>query len=213
MDSFYNQYLSIVDSADNLLSRPAIIKSETKYAIQDVECYCSHLSACLSALQKYPTLLESLFGLIEKNGMTGHLGEFIIDNAIQKCNEFSSLESEIQSEIDRVIEARSGSDTIILNAISEKAKAWHRIVSIDNLHYVGEFLSFLKQEVDKYYASLSAQERLGKALAQSEEERKRLLEMEEARKRGLSALELDKEEKRRKAREEFAKNIRTRKKR
>ena len=138
MDSFYTQYLSIVHSADNLLSRPAIIKSEAKCAVQDVEVYCFHLTSCLSALQQYPSLIDSLFGLIVKNGMTGHLGEFIIDNAIRKCNEFSSLESEIQSEIDRVIEARSGSDTNILNGISEKAKGWHRIVSIDNLHYVGE---------------------------------------------------------------------------
>lgn len=212
MADFYNQYLSIVGSADSLLTRPAIIRAETKNAIQDVERYCAHLSSSLPALQKYPSLSDSLFKLIDKEGMSGFLGEFIIDDSIQKCVRYQSLEQEIQSEIDRVIEARSGVDTIILHSISEKLKSWPRIVSVDNLKYIEEFLLSLKLQVDKFYETLSAQERLGKALAQSEEERRKLLEQEEARRRGVTEQELDKEEKRRKAREEYAKAIKTRKK-
>lgn len=212
MGSFYTHYLNIVGSADSLLTRPAVIKSETNCEVQDVELYCSHLSSNIPSLQPYPSLLDSLYALIDRDGMTGHLGVYIIDNALLKCGEFSRLEDEIQTEIERVLEARSDSDKILLNSISEKAKTWHRIVSVDNLTYVGEYLLSLKQQVDRFFDSLSAQERLGKALAQSEEERKKLLEQEEARRRGITEQELDKEEKRRKAREEYAKKIKTRKK-
>lgn len=212
MADFCNQYLSIVGSADSMLTRPAIIRAETKSAIQDVERYCAHLSSSLPALQEYPSLTDSLFKLIDKEGMSGFLGEFIIDDSIQKCEKYQLLEQEIQTEIDRVLDARSGVDTIILHSISEKARSWHRIVSVDNLKYVEEFLLSLKRQVDKFFETLSAQERLGKALAQSEEERRKLLEQEEARRRGVTEQELDKEEKRRKAREEYAKAIRTRKK-
>ena len=212
MGSFYTQYLNIVGSADSLLTRPAVIKSETKCEVQDVELYCSHLSSCIPSLQSYPSLLDSLYALIDKEEMTGHLGVYIIDNALIKCDEFCHLEDEIHSEIERVLEVRSDSDKVLLNSISEKAKTWHRIVSVENLKFVGEYLLSLKQQVDRFFDSLSAQERLGKALAQSEEERKKLLEQEEARRRGITEQELDKEEKRRKAREEYAKKIKTRKK-
>jgi len=212
MDNFYSQYLNIVGSADNLLTRPAIIRNESTCAIQDVERYCAHLSTNLPALREHPSLAASLFNLIDKEGMTGHLGEYIIDNALQKCEDLNTLENEILSEIDRIIDARGGNDETTLQDISEKAKSWHRVVSIDNINHLEDFLRFLKRQVDKFFDSLSAQERLGQALAQSEEERRRLIELEEARKRGITEQELSKEEKRQKAREEFAKNIRTRKK-
>lgn len=212
MESFYNQYLCIVGSADNLLTRPAVIRNESMCTIQDVERYCAHLSSNLPTLRDYPSLADSLYNLIDKEGMTGHLGEFIIDNTLQRCESLNTLENEIQSEIDKIIDARGGSDVTTLKSISEKVKSWHRVVSIDNINHLEDFLRFLKLQVDKYFDSLSAQERLGKALAQSEEERRRLIELEEARKRGITEQELSKEEKRQKAREEFAKNIRTRKK-
>ena len=212
MDNFYSQYLNIAGSADNLLTRPAIIRNESTCAIQDVERYCAHLSSNLPTLRDYPSLADSLYNLIDKECMTGHLGEFIIDNTLQRCESLNTLENEIQSEIDKIIDARGGSDVTTLKSISEKVKSWHRVVSIDNINHLEDFLRFLKQQVDKYFDSLSVQERLGKALAQSEEERRRLIEMEEARKKGITELELSKEEKRRKAREEYAKNIRTRKK-
>ena len=74
------------------------------------------------------------------------------------------------------------------------------------------FLNQQRQQVDALYETLSDKEKLGQALAQSEEERRKLLEMEEARRRGITEMELDKEEKRRRAREEYAKNMRMRKK-
>ena len=210
--TYSEQYLNIVKSADLLLTLPAFVKVETKKRIEDVGRFGEHLSKRLPELEAYPSLKGSLFLLIEHDDMTGYLGEFLIDEAVSVCAEFACMEKELITKIDRIESSSLTVDRNLLGEISNKVKSWRRSISLDNMEAFRHFLEHQRLQIDALYETLSNKEKLGQALAQSEEERKRLLEMEEARRRGITEMELDKEEKRRRAREEYAKIMKMRKK-
>lgn len=210
--TYYQIYLNIVKSADVLLTQPTHIKSDTEKKVADVEMFGKYLVDNLSKLESFPSLAKSLFELVRREEMTGYLGIFLIDEAIAMCNEFIHTEDEIMTKVDRIANSSLTIDQSLLNEIRIKTKSWRKMVVRENIPDIKLFLATLRQQIDSLYETLNDKEKLGKALAQSEEERKHLLEMEEARRRGITELELDKEEKRRKAREEFAKSMKTRKK-
>ena len=210
--TYSEQYLNIVKSADLLLTLPYEVKTETKNRIENVERFSEHLSKRLPELEAYPSLLHSLFLLIEQESMTGFLGEFLIDEAINTCAEFDRIEKELAAKIDRIASSSLTVDRNLLSEISNKIKSWSISICLDNMEMFRRFLEHQRLQVDALYGTLSDKEKLGQALAHSEEERKRLLEMEEARRRGITEIELNKEEKRRKAREDYNKNMRIRKK-
>lgn len=210
--TYSEQYLNIVKSSDTLLTCPARIKADTEKRVEDIERFGEHLSKRLPELEAYPSLKGSLFLLIEHDDMTGYLGEFLIDEAVNVCAEFASMEKELMTKVDRIRNSSLTVDRNFLGEISNKVKSWRRSISLDNMEAFRRFLEHQRLQIDALYETLSDKEKLGQALAQSEEERKRLLEMEEARRRGITEMELDKEEKRRRAREEYAKNMKMRKK-
>ena len=210
--TYSEQYLNIVKSADILLTMPAYMKAETKKRIEDVEQFGRHLSKRLPELEAYPSLMASVFSLIGRDDMVGYLGEFLIDEAIKNCSEFVQIEKELTTKMDRIGNSSLTVDRNLLAEMSNKVKSWRRSVTLDNMDAFRRFLEHQRQQVNALYETLSDKEKLGQALAQSEEERRKLLEMEEARRRGITEMELDKEEKRRRAREEYAKNLKMRKK-
>lgn len=210
--TYSEQYLNIVKSADLLLTLPAYVRTETKKSIEDVERFGAHLSKRLPELEAYPSLTSSLFLLIERDDLTGYLGEFLVDEAINVCTEFTRIEKELTTKIESIGNSSLSVDRNLLDEISSKIKSWHRSITLGNVETFKRFLEHQRRQVDALYETLSDKEKLGQALAQSEEERKRLLEKEEARRRGITEMELDKEEKRRTAREEYAKNMKIRKK-
>ncbi|MBQ3355487.1 MAG: hypothetical protein II829_03150 [Bacteroidales bacterium] len=210
--TYSEQYLSIVKSADILMTSPAYVKAETKQRIEDVERFSRHLSKHLPELESYPSLMGSVFSLIDRDDMIGYLGEFLIDEAVKNCSEFVQIEKELTTKMDRIGNSSLTVDRNLLAEMSNKVKSWRRSVTLDNMDAFRRFLEHQRQQVDALYETLSDKEKLGQALAQSEEERRKLLEMEEARRRGITEMELDKEEKRRRAREEYAKNMKMRKK-
>lgn len=207
--TFFDQYKTIVKSIDDLEARPDQIDKEAKLAIDDVKCYSNHLQDVLSELEEYPLLAESLLDLIGRKDMMGYLGVFIVDEAISHVQDFLKQEQELCKQIDAMREA--GEQTV-LQELKRKVQSWRRMITINNIEYVGRLLLSLRKQVDELYESLSANEKLGRALAKSEEDRRRLIELEESRQRGLSEREMSREEKRQKAREEYAKSIRIRKK-
>ena len=210
--TYSEQYLNIVKSADILLTMPAYMKAETKKRIEDVEQFGRHLSKRLPELEAYPSLMASVFSLIGRDDMVGYLGEFLIDEAIKNCSEFVQIEKELTTKMDRIGNSSLTVDRNLLAEMSNKVKSWRRSVTLDNMDAFRRFLEHQRQQVNALYETLSDKEKLGQALAQSEEERRKLLEMEEARRRGITEMELDKEEKRRREREEYAKNLKMRKK-
>ncbi|MBR5640283.1 MAG: hypothetical protein IKW83_11235 [Muribaculaceae bacterium] len=208
--SFYSQYVSLVRSADILLTSPEKIKMQTEETVADIKRYGAHLVEAMPKLGEFPLLAQSLFALIDRNGMTGYLGEFVIDEAIAKCEEFAKVESEVMTEIERM----RGSVAVnpeILDGVTQRIQSWRRVISVDNLPHVERFMAQQRKIIGDMYEELRVNEKLGIALAQSEEERRRLIEKEEARRRDAAERELDREEKRRRARENYAKNIRKRK--
>lgn len=210
--TYYKQYLNIVELADISLTQPTCVKAETKKRVEDIESFGEYLIKSLPKLEAFPSLANSLFELVGNERMTGYLGMFLIDEAIATCCEFASTEEEIMTKIDRIRHSSLTIDQSLFNEIAKKAKSWRRIIALENMTTIKSFFASLLQQIDGYFEALSDKEKLGQALAQSEEERKRLLELEEARRRGITEKELDKEEKRRRAREEYAKNMRIRKK-
>ena len=210
--NYSEQYLNIVKSADLLLTRPAYVRAETKKRIEDVEWFRECLLKRLSELEAYPSLVSSLFSLIDRDDITGYLGEFLIDEVVNACNEFANVENELMTKVDRIRNSSLTVDRKLLAEMSNKVQSWRRNITMDNIELYRRFLDRQRGQIDALYEALSDKEKLGQALAQSEEERRKLLEMEEARRRGITEMELDKEEKRRKAREEYAKNMRMRKK-
>lgn len=212
MQPYYILYKNLVISADELLIRPSCIKNEVEDNIADIERFGNHLLKSLSKLKVYPLLTESVFSLLEHNEFTGYLGEFIIDEAIENCNQFAQKEESILSRLEKIKESSSSIQQSVLNEIRLKVLSWRRVITLDNMEHIRRFLNTLQKQTDDIYESLSAEEKLGKALALSEEERKRLLAQEEARRRGITAMELEKEEKRRQAQEEYSKRIKIRKK-
>ena len=124
--SFYEQYKSAVRSADLLLTSPEQIKAQTEDSVADIKRFGEHLIAMLPELSGYPSLQQSLFALIGHDGMTGYLGEFIIDEAIAKCRQFSQIEQEINEEIGRM----RGSATVnpqIIDDVTAKMQSWRRV--------------------------------------------------------------------------------------
>lgn len=207
--TFYDQYKNIVKSIDGLKAQPEQIDKEARLAIDDVKCYSSHLQNVLFKLEEYPLLAKSLLNLIGRMDMRGYLGIFIVDETITHVQEFIKQEEELCKQIDTMREA---GDQTVLQELKRKVQSWRRMITVNNIEYVGHFLLSLRKQTDELYESLSANEKLGKALAKSEEDRRRLIELEESRQRGLSEREMSREEKRQKAREEFARSIRIRKK-
>lgn len=210
--TYCEQYKKIVKVADSLLMQPTRIKAETEKRIEDVERFGNHLTKRLPELEGFPSLANSLFALIERDDMIGYLGEFLIDDALNACDDFARVEKELTTKIDRVGNSSLTVDHNLLEELYKKIKSWRRSITLDNIGALRNFFDYQNRQVDKLYEALSDKEKLGQALAQSEEERKKLLELEEARRRGITEMELDKEEKRRRAREEYAKNMRMRKK-
>ena len=212
MQPYHILYKDLVLSADELLMRPSHIKNEIDNNVADIERFGNHLIESLPKMKVYPLLTESVFSLLEHNEFTGYLGEFIIDEAIDNCNQFAQKEETILSELEKIKEASSSVQQNILDEIRLKVLSWRRVITLDNMEYIRRFLDTLQKQTDEIYESLSAEEKLGKALALSEEERKRLLAQEEARRRGITEKEFEKEEKRRQAQEEYSKRIKIRKK-
>ena len=210
--TYSEQYLNIVKSADILLTLPAYTKAETEKRIEDVEQFGRHLSKRLPELETYPSLMDSVFSLIDRDDMNGYLGEFLIDEAVNNCSEFAQIEMELTAKIVRIGNSSLTVDRNLLAELSNKVRLWRRSVTLDNMDAFRRFLDHQRLQVDALYETLSDKEKLGQALAQSEEERRKLIEMEEARRRGITEMELDKEEKRRRAREEYANNMRKRRK-
>lgn len=212
MQPYYILYKNLVISTDELLMRPSCIKNEVENNIADIERFGNHLLKSLPKLKVYPLMAESVFSLLEHNDLTGYLGEFIIDEAIDNCNQFGKEEETILSVLENIKESSSCVQQSVLDEIRLKVLSWRRIISLDNMEHIRRFLNALQKQTDDIYESLSAEEKLGKALALSEEERKRLLAQEEARRRGITEKEFEKEEKRRQAQEEYSKRIKIRKK-
>ena len=215
MDSkspFLKQYADLAHSADILYVRPASITNDMQRAIDGIEYYGKCLSSSLSRLYVYPSLAESLFALLDNASMTGYLGEFIINDSIAQCNALADIEQQVLSELDRISDSSLNIDPALVKDLTDKAQFWKSVVTIENLGYLRHFMDALQRQVGDLFETLSSEEKLGKALAQSEQERRRLVEQEEERRRGISERELDKEEKRQRAREEFLKKTRTRKK-
>jgi hypothetical protein len=210
--NFYDIYIGFAGKAELLSKLPIRQKDEEDASIFDIECFGNHLSNSLPILNKYPSLVNSLFSLIEHNDMTGYLGVFIIENSISSCDELCNKENQILFELDRIDKLTANIQQKILIEIRSKVLSWRRVITLENMNYIRRFLDALQKQTDEIYESLSAQDKLGKALALSEEERKRLLAQEEARQRGISEKEFEKEEKRRQAKEEYSKKINIRKK-
>ena len=212
MQPYYILYKNLVISADELLMRPSYIKNEIENNVADIERFGNHLIESLPKMKVYPLLAESVFSLLEHNEFTGYLGEYIIDEAIDNCNQFLQKEEVILSRLEKTKESSSTVQHNIHDDIRSRAKSWHRVITLDNMEHIRRFLDALQKKTDEIYESLSAEEKLGKALALSEEERKRLLAQEEARRRGITEKEFEKEEKRRQAQEEYSKRIKIRRK-
>ncbi len=212
MQPYYILYKNLVISTDELLMRPSCIKNEVENNIADIERFGNHLLKSLPKLKVYPLLTESIFSLIEHNDFTGYLGEFIIDEAIDNCSQFREKEKTVLSVLENIKESSSCVQQSVLDEIRLKVLSWRRVITLNNIEFIKRFLDVLQKQTDDIYESLSAEEKLGKALALSEEERKRLLAQEEARRRGISEKEFEKEEKRRQAQEEYSKRIKIRKK-
>lgn len=212
MQPYHILYKKLVNSTDELLMRPSYIKNEIDNNVADIERFANHLIESLPKMKVYTLLTESVFSLLEHNEFTGYVGEFIIDEAIDSCNQFAQKEETILSELEKIKEYSSSVQQDVLSEIRLKVLSWRRVITLDNMEYIRRFLDALQKQTDEIYESLSAEEKLGKALALSEEERKRLLAQEEARRRGITAMELEKEEKRRQAQEEYSKRIKIRKK-
>ena len=212
MQPYYILYKNLVISADELLIRPSCIQNEVENNIADIERLGNHLLKSLPKLKVYPLLTESVFSLLEHNEFTGYLGEFIIDEAIENCNQFAQKEESILSGLEKIKESSSSIQQSVLDEIRLKVLSWRRVITLENMEHIRRFLNTLQKQTDDIYESLSAEEKLGKALALSEEERRRLLAQEEARRRGITEKELEKEEKRRQAQEEYSKRIKIRKK-
>ena len=210
--TYCKQYQNFVKSADLLLTLPAYVKEETTKKKEDVERFGKHLSERLSDLETYPSLMASLFALIGRDDKMGYLGEFIIDESLNVCAEFSQTEKDLTAKLDRIRNSSLNVDGNLLAEIASKVISWRRSITLDNMDELKRFLNYQRLQVDAIYEPLRDKDKLGQALAQSEEERRQLLEMEEARRRGITELELDKEEKRRKAREDYNKNMKIRKK-
>lgn len=209
---FCKEYCSIVKAADALLSRPSRIRADAEQLCRDVTAFAAHLRRRLPELEAYPMLMDSLFSLMEHDSMTGSLGVFIIDDSLARCAGFKAITDEICDKAERIRQSSATVNPDLLNDLKMTAASWTRHVTIDNMDYVHRFLVSRLGVIDNMYESLNEEEKLGNALARSEEERRRLLEREDARRRGLTEKELEREERRRQAREEFSKGIKTRKK-
>lgn len=212
MQPYYILYKNLVISTDELLMRPSCIKNEVEDNIADIERFGNHLVESLPKMKVYPLLTESVFSLLEHNDFIGYLGAFIIDDAIDNCHLFGQKEKTILSVLENIKESSSSVQQSDIDEIRLKVLSWRRIITLNNIEHIRRFLDALQKQTDDLYESLSAEEKLGKALALSEEERRRLLAQEEARRRGITEKELEKEEKRRQAQEEYSKRIKIRKK-
>ena len=166
--NYSEQYLNIVKSADLLLTRPAYVRAETKKRIEDVEWFRECLLKRLSELEAYPSLVSSLFSLIDRDDITGYLGEFLIDEVVNACNEFANVENELMTKVDRIRNSSLTVDRKLLAEMSNKVQSWRRNITMDNIELYRRFLDRQRGQIDALYEALSDKEKLGQALAQSE---------------------------------------------
>lgn len=210
--TFFKLFTSLVNQADDLLTQPERLQKESEATIRGIERYGEHLIANWSLIEQYPALAQSFYKLIDREDMTGYLGIFLFDEAIDCCKHLEKTEEELLKKIEVVRASSVNVNSALLNELAEKVKSWHYTITNDNAFHISRFIDSLKGQIEAIYERLSNEEKLGRALKESERERKRLSEQEEARRRDDKDRELDEKERRRLARESFIKSMRRRKK-
>ncbi|MBR5677162.1 MAG: hypothetical protein IKX20_03390 [Paludibacteraceae bacterium] len=211
-NTFYTKYVSLARSADALFSRVSQMENEAPLAINDIQVFSNHLVEKLPLLNEYPLMVESLYSLMGKDGMTGYVGVFIVDQMISTCDSLRKQEKELIERIERIRDFSKTIDNGMLDDLKKMAEDWRRNVCLENIKIIVEYMDSIRMRVDEMYETFKVQEQLSQALAKSEAERRRMTDAEAARQKEITESEADKEEKRRKAREAFAKNRKTRKK-
>ena len=205
---FFQTYVDLASKINDLVVLPRQYSGSADVVVHDVEIYRDYLIKKLPCFSNYPRL-ASEFAFFDTRG---YLGIFKIDEALELCAQYERTETELLERIERVRASSANINPVILDELEKKATSWRRQMSIVTIHVIRRMLSAIAVEVDEIYESLSAEEKLGRELEQSERERKRLLEQEEARRRGATQQELDKEAARRRAMEGFNRKLRRRKK-
>lgn len=195
MNTFYESYISNVSATLYWKRRPALLKKERDERMTLLNILCQEISDQIEYLGGYPAFFEELMTTIEE---AGHLESFKLKRMLQTLKKMEDSETQIISQVNSL------SVTPLLTEnwkedVRQRAICWRKTISNENRLDFEEFMQDLSDEVQLKISEAGREARLGRALAQSEEERKRLMDIEEKRRLGSKEAELDRIEKRKRA--------------
>ena len=195
MNTFYESYISNVSATLYWKRRPALLKKERDERMTLLNILCQEISDQIDYLGGYPAFFEELMTTIEE---VGYLESFKLKRMLQTLKKMEDSETQILSQVNSL------SVTPLLTenwkeCVRQRAICWRKFISNENRLDFEEFMQDLFDEVQLKISEAGREARLGRALAQSEEERKKLMDIEEKRRLGSKEAELDRIEKRKRA--------------
>jgi hypothetical protein len=214
-NTFCQSYIDLAYQVLAISQKPTRIEYEYKRLKQESRHYVDYLEKFEVFFDIYPALKKELFANLSKLKV-GYFIEYQLDLFYGELKKVEEIKVAMQKEI-----------TGLRNDFADKSKEWlpEEENNIDNCFRhldtscVQQVISFLNEKLSKLKAKkefyLSEKQRSFDASKEgerrAEEERKRL-SIEEARKQGIKLTEQEIQERRQKAQEEYAKQMKRRKK-
>ncbi len=202
--SFCQSYIAIAQAMQAASRKPAQAEQERKRLKREAEEYVNYVEKFEIFFDLYPALRKELFENLP-NLKIGAFIEYQLDLFYSDLMKIETLKADVRKEIDTLRNNSSEDISRRLNEEEEKISGCFRHLSTGNVQsiigFLDDRLAYLKRLTD----ASKAGER------QAEEERRRL-SSEEAKKRVSEMTELEIQERRKRAQDEYSRQQRRRKK-
>jgi hypothetical protein len=214
-NTFCQSYIDLAYQVLTVSQKPVEMEREYKRMKQESRHYVDYLEKFEASFDIYPALKNELFAYLTEH-KTGAFIEYRLEMFYAELTKVDALKVYIQNKI---------SD--LRNDFADETKEWlpeeeyaiegcFRHLDTSNIQHIIGFLNnrlaTLKAKQEFYLSEIQKKQYASKANErQAEEERKRL-SLEEARRKGIELTEQEIQERRRKAQEEYDKQMKRRKK-
>jgi hypothetical protein len=213
-NTFCQSYIELANQVLAISQKPIIMEREYMRLKQDSKRYVDYLEKFEVYFDIYPALKSELYAYLTEQ-KTGAFIEYRLDLFYSELTEVETLRLELQKEISNLRSDFSDESKEWLPEEEYAIESCFRHIKTTNIQHIIDFLnvrlSALNAKKEFYLSEIQRIQYASKTgERQAEEERKRL-SIEEARRKGIELTEQEIQERRRKAQEEYKKQMKVRK--
>jgi hypothetical protein len=214
-ETFCQSYIELAYQVLAISQKPAAMEREYKRLKQESRHFVDYLEKFEPYLTLYPALKNELYACLPER-KTGAFIEYRLDLFYNELAKIETLKSEIQKEINGLRSEFADESKEWLPEEEYEIDGCFRHLVLDNIQYIIGFLhsklATLKAKKDFYLSEIQRKQYAAKAGERQAEEERRRLSLEEARRKGIELSEQEISERRRKAQEEYNKQMKKRRK-